>query len=41
LGATERTIKAHRHNLMEKMKARSLIELVLIGERLGASARDD
>ena len=41
LGATERTIKAHRHNVMEKMKARSLIELVLIGERLGASARDD
>jgi FixJ family two-component response regulator len=41
LGATERTIKAHRHNVMEKMKARSLIELVLIGERLGVSARDD
>jgi FixJ family two-component response regulator len=41
LGATERTIKAHRHNVMEKMKARSLIELVLIGERLGACARDD
>jgi len=34
LGATERTIKAHRHNVMEKMKVRSLAELVLIGERL-------
>ena len=40
LGATERTIKAHRHNVMEKMKVRSLAELVLIGERLGVSARD-
>ena len=34
LGATERTIKAHRHNVMEKMKVRRLAELVLIGERL-------
>ena len=41
LGATERTIKAHRHSVMEKMKARSLVELVLIGERLGFSSRDD
>ena len=40
LGATERTIKAHRHNVMEKMKVRSLAELVLIGEQLGVSARD-
>jgi len=40
LGATERTIKAHRHNVMEKMKVRRLAELVLIGERLGVSARD-
>jgi FixJ family two-component response regulator len=35
LGATERTIKAHRHRIMEKMDARSLTELVLIAERLG------
>jgi len=41
LGATERTIKAHRHNVMEKMNARSLVELVLMGERLGVSARGD
>jgi FixJ family two-component response regulator len=41
LGAVVRTIKAHRHKVMEKMKARSLLELVLIAERLGLSARDD
>jgi FixJ family two-component response regulator len=35
LGATERTIKAHRHQVMEKMKVQSLAELVLIAERLG------
>lgn len=35
LGATERTIKAHRHQVMEKMKAQSLAELVSIAERLG------
>jgi FixJ family two-component response regulator len=40
LGATERTIKAHRRKVMEKMKAASLAELVLIGERLGDSAYD-
>jgi RNA polymerase sigma factor (sigma-70 family) len=38
LGATERTIKAHRHRVMEKMKVRSLAELVSIAERLGISA---
>jgi RNA polymerase sigma factor (sigma-70 family) len=41
LGSSERTIKAHRRRVMEKMKAKSLAELVLMGERLGASARDD
>lgn len=34
LGTTERTIKAHRHNLMEKLHVTSLAELVLIAERL-------
>jgi FixJ family two-component response regulator len=38
LGATERTIKAHRRRVMEKMDVRSLAELVLIAERLGLSA---
>jgi FixJ family two-component response regulator len=35
LGTTERTIKAHRHKVMEKMGVRSLAELVSIAERLG------
>jgi FixJ family two-component response regulator len=35
LGTTERTIKAHRHRVMEKMKIQSLAELVSIAERLG------
>lgn len=35
LGATERTIKAHRHQVMEKMKVQSLAELVTLAERLG------
>ena len=38
LGATERTIKAHRHRVMEKMKVQSLAELVSIAERLGLLA---
>jgi FixJ family two-component response regulator len=35
LGSTERTVKAHRHNLMEKLGIKSLTELVLVAERLG------
>ncbi len=35
LGATERTIKAHRHRVMEKIGVQSLAELVSIAERLG------
>jgi len=38
LGATERTIKAHRQRVMEKMKAQTLAELVSIAERLGMVA---
>ena len=38
LGTTERTIKAHRHRVMEKMKVQSLAELVSIAERLGILA---
>ena len=38
LGATERTIKAHRHRVMEKMRVQSLAELVSIAERLGIMA---
>jgi len=35
LGTSERTVKAHRRNLMEKLGARSLAETVSIAERLG------
>ena len=35
LGATERTIKAHRHKVMEKMQVQSLAELVSLAERAG------
>jgi len=36
LGCTERTVKAHRHSVMEKMQAHSLAELVSLAERFGA-----
>ena len=39
LGATERTIKAHRHRVMEKMGVQSLAELVSVAERLGVLSR--
>ena len=39
LGSTERTVKAHRRNLMEKLGIEFLTELVLIAERLGMLAR--
>ena len=35
LGCTERTIKAHRHMVMEKMEVQSLAELVSLAERMG------
>ena len=35
LGCTERTVKAHRHMVMEKMQAQSLPELVSLAERVG------
>ena len=46
LGCTERTIKAHRHKVMEKMQVRSLAELVSLAgprrvdEALGPSIAD-
>jgi FixJ family two-component response regulator len=39
LGATERTIKAHRHRVMEKMGVQSLAELVSTAERLDVLRR--
>ena len=38
LGITERTVKKHRHNVMQKFEVRSLAELVMIAERLGLLA---
>ena len=35
LGTSERTVKAHRHRVMEKLGARSLAEVVSIAERAG------
>lgn len=35
LGTSERTIKAHRHNVMKKLQVRSVAEAVSIAERLG------
>ena len=35
LGCTERTVKAHRHRVMEKMQVRSLPELVYLAGRVG------
>ena len=39
LGTTERTIKAHRQQVMEKAKVQSLAELVSIAEQLGVLAQ--
>jgi len=39
LGTTERTIKAHRQQVMEKAKIQSLAELVSIAEHLGILAQ--
>jgi FixJ family two-component response regulator len=35
LGTTERTIKAHRQKVMQKLNVQSLLELAAIAERLG------
>jgi FixJ family two-component response regulator len=35
LGTTERTIKAHRHKVMEKLQVQSIAELVSLAERAG------
>jgi RNA polymerase sigma factor (sigma-70 family) len=39
LGTTERTIKAHRQRVMEKMQVQSLAELVSVAERVGILGR--
>ena len=40
LGITERTIKAHRQQVMEKMQVRTVAELELLAERVGAASLD-
>jgi FixJ family two-component response regulator len=35
MGTSERTVKLHRHNVMEKLEIRSLAELAVMAERLG------
>ena len=39
LGTVEKTIKVHRARVMEKMRVRSLAELVRLAESLGVEAR--
>ena len=39
LGTTERTIKAHRQRVMQKLQVQSLAELVSIGERIGVLSK--
>jgi RNA polymerase sigma factor (sigma-70 family) len=41
LGAAERTIKAHRQKIMEKLRTGSVAELVSVAERLGLGAACD
>ncbi|CAB3788140.1 response regulator transcription factor [Paraburkholderia fynbosensis] len=41
LGAAEKTIKIHRARVMEKMKARSIVELVRLAEKAGLYRADD
>ena len=38
IGCTERTIKAHRHRVMEKMQVQTLPELVTLAERIGVAS---
>lgn len=37
LGLTERTVKAHRHQMMEKLQLHSMVELLSFAQRLGLS----
>jgi len=41
LGNTERTVKAHRHSIMEKMQVRSMAELATIASQLGIPNHDE
>ncbi|MBC8746289.1 MULTISPECIES: response regulator transcription factor [Paraburkholderia] len=41
LGAAEKTIKIHRARVMEKMKARSIVELVRLVQKAGVCTADE
>jgi len=41
LGTSERTIKAHRHNISQKLKVQSTAALVSIADRLGMTTGSD
>jgi FixJ family two-component response regulator len=41
IGISERTVKIHRGNLMRKMHAKSLAELVMMAESLGIRGQED
>jgi FixJ family two-component response regulator len=41
LGVSERTVKAHRHNIMQKLQVRTWAEAVSIAERLGMLTATD
>lgn len=41
LGTAERTVKWHRHHIMEKLRVHSVAELVLLAEHLGLIAAGD
>ncbi|APA87707.1 response regulator [Paraburkholderia sprentiae WSM5005] len=41
LGAAEKTIKIHRARVMEKMKARSIVELLRLVQKAGACRADE
>lgn len=41
LGISEMTVKIHRGNVMRKMEAKSLADLVIIAEKLGIRGRDN
>jgi len=40
IGLSEATVKLHRGQVMRKMRARSLADLVRMGDRLGLSDRE-
>jgi FixJ family two-component response regulator len=41
LGTAERTVKWHRHNLMQRLQLQSLAEVVAVAERLGLLGTDE